>query len=104
MVVIHACRVVISRDREGDSRRGGDTQRNEHQQSLEPHFELKLNKHFKSVTCLKGGQSYYKQKFLFATSQHYVPTVLFFAYEVLQVFCEYGIRPFSALKLLSRSF
>jgi hypothetical protein len=55
MAAMHTSRVAISLDREVDSRRGGDTHRNQHQQCPEPHFELKLNKEFKSVVvCLKG--------------------------------------------------
>jgi hypothetical protein len=46
-------------DREADSRSSGVTHRNQHQQCLEPHFELKLNEQFKSVVVYLIGASFY---------------------------------------------
>jgi len=45
-------------DRAVDSRSSGVTHRNQHQQCLESHFELKLNEQFKSVVVYLIGGSF----------------------------------------------
>jgi hypothetical protein len=45
-------------DHEADKRSCGVTHRNQHQQCLKPHFELKLNEQFKSVVVYLIGASF----------------------------------------------